>query len=86
MHVRPQAVGLGDMPGEVECGLAGLHTTAVAAHVDLDINRQGDPGFARRHFECLHLGDIVSADPDPGVVMRHVSSTSVCASADAPGR
>jgi hypothetical protein len=46
---------LGDMAGEVERGLARLYTATVAAHVDLDINRQGHTGFFGGRVKRVYL-------------------------------
>src|SRR3954452_12105755 len=57
---------LRDLPREGERRLARFDAAAVAAHVDLDIDRQGDPGLARRLVERADLARIVGAHPDAG--------------------
>ena len=57
---------LRDLPREGERRLARLDAAAVAAHVDLDIDRQGDPGLARRLVERADLARIVGAHANPG--------------------
>jgi hypothetical protein len=54
------------LPCERERRLALLHAAAVAAHVDLDIDRQGDPASPRRRVERADLARIVGADANPG--------------------
>ena len=61
---------VGDLPREVERRLARLDAAAVAAHVDLDIDRQGDPGLARRRVERADLARIVGAHADPGAMRQ----------------
>jgi hypothetical protein len=57
---------LRDLPREGERRLARLDAAAVAAHVDLDIDRQRDPGLARRLVERADLARIVGAYADAG--------------------
>ena len=56
---------LGDVAGEAQRRLARLDPAAVAAHVDLDIDRQGDAGLAGSRLQRGDLPRIVGADPDP---------------------
>jgi hypothetical protein len=49
----------GDMPGQLERRLARLDAATVAAHGDLDIDRQRHPGFARSRVEGAQLAHIV---------------------------
>ncbi len=55
-----------DLPRKGERRLARLDAAAVAAHVDLDIDRQGDPGLPRRVVERADLARIVGAHADAG--------------------
>ncbi len=57
-----------DLPREGERRLARLDAAAVAAHVDFDIDRQVDPGLARRLVERADLARIVGAHADARVV------------------
>ena len=59
---------LRDLLREAERWLARLDAATVAAHVDLDIDRQRDPRLARRRVERAHLSCIVDADPNPGIM------------------
>ena len=45
---------------------ARLDSAAVAAHVDLDIDRQRDPGVTSRRLKGAHLALVVGAHPEPG--------------------
>jgi hypothetical protein len=54
----------GDTAGEIECRLARLDPAAVAAHIDLDIDRQGHPGFACGSVDGAHLAFVVGAHAD----------------------
>ena len=69
---------IGDTLGEIERRLARLDPAAVAAHVDLDIDRQRHAGVARRRLECTHLALVVGADADPGAVREAISRRSFC--------
>jgi hypothetical protein len=60
----------GDMPGQLERWLARLDAAAVAAHIDLDINRQSDTHVARRLVESPCLALIVGAHPNPGALRQ----------------
>src|SRR5271170_7009940 len=57
---------LRDLPREGERRLARLDAAAVAAHVDFDIDRQGDPGLSGRFVERADLARIVGAHADAG--------------------
>ena len=57
---------LRDLPRERERRLARLDAAAVAAHVDLDIDRQRDPGLTSRLVERADLARIVGAHADAG--------------------
>src|SRR5438067_294411 len=50
---------------EGERRLARVDPAAVAAHVDLDMHREGHPGLAGRRFEVGDLRRVVDADADP---------------------
>src|SRR5581483_9951369 len=50
---------VGDAAGEVERRLAGLDAAAVAAHVDLDIDRQRRPGLPGGLLETGELRRVV---------------------------
>ena len=54
-----------DAAREIERRLARLDTAAVAAHVDLDMHREIDPGLAGGGFQIGDLQGIVDADADP---------------------
>jgi hypothetical protein len=54
-----------DLPREAERWLTRLDAAAVAAHVDLDIDRQRDRRLARRRVERADLPRIVDANADP---------------------
>src|SRR5262249_7535255 len=65
---KGQVRRLADLPRQRERRLARLDAAAVAAHVDLDIDRQGHAGFARRRVERTYLPCIVDTDCDPRIV------------------
>ena len=56
-----------DLAGEGKRRLARLDAAAVAAHVDLDMDRQVDPGLAGGGLESRDLRRVVGADADPRV-------------------
>ena len=71
-----------DLPRERERRLARLDAAAVAAHVDLDIDRQGDPGLASRLVERADLARIVGAHADAGDMRERGEAPQFLASDD----
>src|SRR5260370_18880788 len=59
-----------DLPREGGRRLARLDAAAVAAQVDFDIDRQVDPGLARRLVERADLARIVGAHADAGAMRK----------------
>ena len=57
---------IGDFPRQREGRLARLDAAAIAAHVDLDMYRQGDAGLGGGGFESGDLRRVVDANADPG--------------------
>ena len=55
---------VGDPPGKVERRLPRLDATAVAAHVDFDIDRHRHRGLAGGGVERVDLARVVGAHPD----------------------
>jgi len=61
-----------NLPRKAERRFARLDAATIAAHVDLDIDRERDPSLARRRVERADLTHIVGAHPDTGVMgKRH---------------